>query len=120
MEEEEKSFTDRLHEKVEQYAKTTIELYKLKATNTLAGVFAAVATGLVLWILFLLILLFLSIGLAFYLGHLLGEYHHGFFIVGGFYILIMVVIYIYRVKCFTESLTNFVIKQIYKEKDKNN
>lgn len=112
---EEKSFTERLHDQVEQYVKTSIELYRLKAINTMSGVFAAVGTGLILWVIFLLILLFLSIGAAFYVGKILGSYHYGFFIVAGFYILVGVVIYIYRVKCFTEKLNNFIIKQIFKD-----
>ena len=112
---EEKSFTERLHDQVEQYVKTSIELYKLKAVNTVSGVFAAVATGFILWVIFLLVLLFLSIGAGFYLGKVLGNWHYGFFIIAGFYLLIGVVIYIYRVECFTEKLKNFIIKQIFKD-----
>lgn len=112
---EEKSFTARLYEQTEQYVRTTIELYKLKAAKTLSSVFAAVATGFIIWIISLFIILFLSIGTAFYLGELLGKWHYGFFIIAGFYILIAVVIYIYRVKCLTERINNFIIKQIFKE-----
>ena len=115
MEEEEKSFTKKIYELVEQYAKTSMELYKLKAINIFAGVFAAVSTGIIMWLIFLMLLLFLSIGGAFYFGELLGKYHYGFFIIAGFYALIGLVIYIYRVKCLKEVINNFIIKQIFKE-----
>ena len=112
---EEKSFTGKLYDQVEQYAKTTVELYKLKAAKTLSEVFASVATGFILWVLFLFILLFLSIGGAFYLGKLMGEWHYGFLSVAGIYIVILVVIYILRVKCLTRKLNDFIIKQIFKD-----
>ena len=111
---EEKSFTGKLYDQVEQYAKTTFELYKLKAAKTLSEVFASVATGFILWVLFLFILLFLSIGGAFYLGKVLGEWHYGFFALAGFYILLVVAIYLMRVKVLTRKLNDFIIKQIFK------
>ena len=113
--EEEKSFTQRLYEKGEQYLHTTIELYKLKGINTFAGVFAAIATGFIIWVIFLMFLLFLSIAAAFYFGDLLGKWHYGFFIVTGIYALAGIVIYIIRVKCLKEKINNFIIGQIFKE-----
>ncbi len=112
---EEKSFTGNLYDQVEQYAKTTVELYKLKVAKTLSEVFASVATGFILWVLFLFILLFLSIGTAFYLGKVMGEWHYGFLSIAGLYIIAVVVIYIYRVKCLTRKLNDYIIKQIFKD-----
>jgi polyferredoxin len=113
--EEERSSTRKIYEQVEQYAKTTIELYKLKVTKTVADSFAAVATGFVLWVLLSMFLLFLSIGAGFYFGEVLGGWHYGFFIVAGFYALIAIIIYIYRVKCLKDNIANFIIKQIFKD-----
>ncbi len=117
MEEEEKSFTQRLYGLAEQFVKTSTELYKLKAINMFAGVFAAVSTGVILWLIFLMLLLFLSIGGAFYFGKLLGAWHLGFFVMAGIYALFGLIIYIYRVKCVTEVIRNMIVKQIFKEKD---
>ncbi|HLA54486.1 MAG TPA: hypothetical protein VK623_00150 [Flavobacterium sp.] len=113
--EEEKSFTQKIYEQVEDYAKTTVGLYKLRAINTFADLFAAVSAGFILWVIFSLFLLFVSIGAAFYLGDLLGKWHYGFFIVAGFYILVGVIVYIFRVKCLKEKINNFIIKQIFKD-----
>jgi uncharacterized membrane protein len=113
--EEEKSFTRKIYEQVEQYAKTTVELYKLKATHTFSEVFATVATGFIIWVIVLLFLIFLSVGAAFYLGELLGGWHYGFFIVAGFYALVGIVIYVIRVKCLKETINNFIIRQIFKD-----
>ncbi|RZJ34515.1 MAG: hypothetical protein EOO51_09285 [Flavobacterium sp.] len=112
---EEKSFTAKMYEQAEDYARTTIELYKLKATKTFAEIFASVSTGIILAVIFSLILLFGSIGLALYLGEVMGKWHYGFFAVMGLYAIVAVVIYIYRVKCFTERLTEYIIKKIFKD-----
>ena len=113
--EEEKSFTKRLYDKAEQYVKTSVELYKLKGVNTFANVFAAVATGFIIWVIFLMFLLFISIAAAFYFGELLGKIHYGFFIVAGFYLLVGIIIYVLRVKCLKEKINNFIIGQIFKD-----
>jgi uncharacterized membrane protein len=113
--EEEKSFTRKIYEQVEQYAKTTVELYKLKAINTAADLFAATATGFIIWVIVLMFLLFVSIGAAFYVGELLGHWHYGFFVVAGFYALVGVIIYIFRVKCLKERINDFIIRQIFKD-----
>jgi hypothetical protein len=111
---EEKTLTGRLYQEVEQYVKTALELYKLKALKVGAEVFSSIATGFILWILFLFILLFLSIGAGFYLGKLLGSYHYGFFAVAGIYIIIVAIIYVYRVKCLKNKLSDLIIKIIFK------
>lgn len=116
---QEKSFTRRIYELVEQYAKTQFEIYKLKGIKMGAGVFAAVATGIILWLIFLMLLLFLSVGAAFYLGSLLGKWHHGFFIVAGFYALIGLLIYVFRVKNLKEAIANYIVAQVF-EDDKIN
>ena len=113
--EEEKSFTQRLYDKAEQYFKTSVELYKLKAVSSFAEVFSAIATGFIIWVIFLMFLLFLSIGAAFYFGDLLGKWHYGFFIVSGIYLLTGFIIYLLRIKCLKERINNFIIRQIFKD-----
>jgi len=112
---EEKSFTKKLYDQVEEYAKTSVELYKLKAINTFADLFASVSTGFILGVIYFLILFFISIGLGFYFGELFGKWHYGFFAVAGIYAIIAVFIYIYRIKCLKEKINNYIIRQIFKD-----
>lgn len=114
-EQEEKSFTKRLYEQLEQYVKTSVELYKLRAINTAADLIAAIGTGIILWLIFSMFLVFVSIGVAFYLGEVLGKWHYGFFLVAGFYIVLGIVVYAVRVKHVKEKINNFVIKQIFED-----
>jgi hypothetical protein len=114
-EKDEKSFVKRLYDHVEEYARSTFELYRLKAIKSFAETFAAISTGVILGLIFLMVLLFCSVGLALYLGKVFGGWHYGFFAVGGIYLLFAVVIYIIRVKCFKETITDYVLKQILKD-----
>lgn len=114
-EETEKSFTERIYEKAEQYVKTTVELYRLKTIHTVSDVVAALATGFVIWVIIFLFLLFLSLGTAFYLGEVLGGLHYGFFIVAGIYVLVGLIIYMLRVKCLKIRINDFIIRQIFKD-----
>lgn len=113
--EEEKSFAQRVYEHIEEYAKTTVELYRLKAIKVIADVFSAVATGFIIWVIISFFLVFLSIGAAFYIGDLLGKWHYGFFIVAGFYALVGIIIYLLRFKCLKDRINNFIIRQIFKD-----
>ncbi|HEY0092477.1 MAG TPA: hypothetical protein VGB43_08325 [Flavobacterium sp.] len=112
---EEKSRIKQLYEHVETYARSTFELYRLKAIKSFAETFASVSTGIVLGLIFSMILLFASIGLALYLGAVFGGWHYGFFSVAGVYALFALIIYIYRVKCLKEKITDYILKEIFKD-----
>lgn len=114
-EQEEKSFPKRLYEQVEQYVKTSVELYKLRAINTVADLIAAIGTGIILALFFSMFLLFVSVGAAFYIGEVLGKWHYGFFAVAGFYIILGLIVYALREKHVKEKINNFVIKQIFED-----
>ena len=114
-EQSEKSRIKKLYEQVEDYARSTFELYKLKAIRSFAETFASVSTGFILGLIFTMVLLFASIGLGLWLGAIMGGWHYGFFTVAGIYALIAVIIYIYRVKCFKKTITDYILKQIFKD-----
>ena len=112
---EEKSFTHRLYEKGEQYVKTTIELYKLKGISALAGIFSGIAIGFVIWILFFMFLLFVSVAGAFYFGELLGKLHYGFFIVAGIYALSILIIFMVGIKSLKGKINNMIVGKLFKD-----
>ena len=106
-----------LFEKVESYTKTTIELYRLKAIDKVTDVFATIASGLIIAVIIALFFILLSIGLALYLGELLGKSYYGFFALGGLYALIAIVMTMNRRAWIEIKLNDFLINQIFKEKD---
>jgi len=112
--EEEKSATKKIYEQVEQYAKTSMELYKLKAAKKASDSFATVAIVYVLWVLASMFFLFVGIAAALYFGEVLGSAHYGFFLVAGIYALVLVVVVLAK-KSLQDSITNIIVKQIFKD-----
>lgn len=107
---------EELLEKAKNLANTKIKLYKLKAIDKVADIFASVATGVVLAIISLFLVTMLSIGLALYLGELFGKAHHGFFAVAGLYALFAIVVLMLRKTVLTKFFTSFIINEIFKDK----
>ncbi len=108
-----------LIEKAEGYAKTTIQLYKLRAIDKGADLFAGIVSTLLIVIFGILMLIVLSIALGFYAGKLLGETHYGFFAVTGLYILIIACIMLFK-KGIKNIFGNLFVQQIFKKKDHAN
>ena len=88
-------YIEPLLQRAEQYGRTSIELFKLKALDKAAGVVSAfVSQALVALLLFLFIIM-ASTGAALWLGELLGKSYQGFLCVAGFYIIVAVVLYFF-------------------------
>lgn len=105
-----------LYEKAEQYAKTTLELYKLKTIDKVTDVFATVASRFAILVVFALFFVLLTVGLAFYLGELLGKTYYGFFALALFYAVFGFVLIAIRKKWLEDKMNDYLINQIFKEK----
>ena len=77
------SFIESLFEKIQAYIKTTIELTKLKLLEKVTGTASSVVATVSVVLVFALFFFVLTIGIALYLGELLGKSYYGFFIVSG-------------------------------------
>ena len=96
---------------VEEYGKTSFELARLKAVQKLIPV-ATVFTGYLFVLLTLsLFILLLNIGIAMWLGDLLGKPYIGFISVGAFYLLIGIILYFTAAKWLRNPVGRFIIKQ---------
>lgn len=108
-----------LVEKAEQYVKTTLALYRLKVIDKATDVFASFITRVVIFLFLTLFFILMTLGLAFYLGDVLGKTYFGFFAVAGFYLIISLLLYLYR-KSLEAVFNNYIINQIFKPKDNAN
>lgn len=99
-------------ELAEDYVNATFELSKLTSIQ-LASVLVASLISRVVFVLVLSVMLItMNIGVALYLGELLGELYYGFFIVGGFYIIALIVIYFFLFDWIKEAVSTSIIKEI--------
>ncbi|PKA82941.1 putative superfamily III holin-X [Ulvibacter sp. MAR_2010_11] len=76
--------------KAQEYLKNTTEYYKLRIFKTVTKGAISLVNFLIIGIVLLLVLLFFSMGAALWIGDVLESKYAGYFIVGGFYILIII------------------------------
>ncbi|MFZ1703116.1 MAG: phage holin family protein [Saprospiraceae bacterium] len=102
---------EELYKRVEAYSKTTIELAKLKAIETTSVVVSALIWRLSVIITIFIFILVLNIGIALWLGELLGKSYYGFFIVAGFYLFGGLILHFFLRKWIKKTMSNFIINQ---------
>lgn len=105
-----------LIEKIEEYAKTSVELYKLRAIDKGTDVFTSFITRVVIISIIALFFLLITIGLSLYLGDVLGKNYYGFFTVAGIYFIIGGLLFLFRASLLEVPLNDFIVRQIFKEK----
>jgi len=103
-----------LFEKVKDYTKSSAELYRLRALKIYSDVVSTVVTQLVLIIVVAMCVTALNIGIALWLGNIIGQAYYGFFIVAAFYLLLGIVIYAFRKQWIKTPLRNAIITKMQK------
>lgn len=106
------SMFEPLLEKAEQYGKTNLELLKLKSLDKTADVTSTLISRSIQAIILSLFALTLNIGLAFWIGELLGKNYYGFFVVAAFYALVAIILIIIH-PFIKKRVQNSVIKQMF-------
>lgn len=109
---EQSDLINSLIEKGEQYGKTTLELLKLKTLDKSADVASNLVSWLIVVIFAVLFFLILNIGIALWIGELLGKSYYGFFVVAGFYALLALIFGIFRKQLIKNPVNNSIIDQV--------
>jgi hypothetical protein len=109
---EQSGLIESLIEKGEQYGKTTIELLKLKTLDKSADVASNLVSWLIVVIFAVLFFLILNIGVALWIGELLGKSYYGFFAVSGFYLLLALIFVIFRKQLIKKPVNESIITQV--------
>jgi hypothetical protein len=112
--EDSKKLLETLVDRVTDYGTTSYDLVKLQAIDKSSDVISSVVPHTLVLILVSSFLLFFNLGLAFWLGEILGKLFYGFFIVAGFYILVGLTVHLFMHKQLKEIIRNYVIKQLLK------
>jgi hypothetical protein len=103
-----------LLEKVTDYGKTTLELAKLKALDKTSDVVSSMLPRVFICVLTATFILFISVGLAVWLGEILGRIFFGFFLVGAFYGMAGIIIHFFMRDWLKKVVRNNFIKQVLK------
>jgi fatty acid desaturase len=103
-----------LLERAAEYGKASYELVKLKALDKTSDAVSSFIPHSVVFVLIAVFILFLNLGLAFWLGKILGEIFLGFFVVATFYALIGIVMHFFMHKWLKKVICNYIIKNVLK------
>ena len=103
-----------LIEKASDYGKTSFELLKLKTLDKSTDFVSSLIPHSVVFILLTIFLFFLNLGLAFYLGDLLGKAYYGFLAIAGFYLFAAAIIHFFLHKRIKRQVEDYFIKRVLK------
>jgi hypothetical protein len=112
--EENANLLESLLEKTAEYGKTSFELLKLKALDKSSDIISTIIPRSVVIALFSSFMLFLNLGLSFWLGEILGKTYYGFFVVAGFYGITGFIVYVFLHKWLKKVVSNYFIRKVLK------
>ncbi|MDZ4752287.1 MAG: hypothetical protein SGI87_11770 [Flavobacteriales bacterium] len=104
-----------LLQRVEEFGRTNLELFKLNAISQTTEVVSNVVSRGTVVLVVSLFLVFGSIGVALWLGELLGKSYLGFFCVAGFYIVLGGVLYFLLHPWIKRMISNSLIVALLKK-----
>jgi succinate-acetate transporter protein len=96
--EELKEHTENIQDEAKAFVESTIAYYKLKGFKLLMKSTTLIVKFTLIFIFFLMVILFCSIAAAIAIGQYLDNYALGFFIVGGIYLGIFILIFLAKEK----------------------
>ncbi len=102
-----------LIERTKSYAETRFSIIKLKAVDKTSEFAALLISYLVAILIFLVVFILINIGLAYWIGKMLGGVYYGFFIVGGFYAVIGIILLKSKDKWLKIPIANGMIKKLF-------
>jgi hypothetical protein len=111
---EDPTLIDNLFKRVTEFSITYIELLKLKTINRVSEVLSVIFPDIIVSTLIIVSLLFINLGLAFWLGDVLGKVYLGFLVVAAFYFLLGFISHFFMRGWFKKVAANYFIKQFFK------
>lgn len=112
--EENIKIVESLLEKTTEFIKVSIELAKLKALAKTADIVSTIIPHAIVVILVAAFTLFINLGIALWLGDILGSSFYGFFVVAGFYGITSAIVHLFFHKKIKKNIANTIVKQLTK------
>ena len=104
-----------LFKDLKDYVSLRLQITQLKYSSKTSLVTSSVLTYMLISMVVFFFVLVLTIGIALWIGNLLGEWYLGFLIMAGIYLLIGLVIFTFRNRWIRIPLNNLIIKEIFDE-----
>ena len=105
---------ENLVSKAGDIAETKVELWKLRAAGKIAETVSSLISVITIVIITGAAISILSIGIAFWIGSALGKTSYGFFIVGGIYAVVGLLLHLFRKSWIKIPVSDLIIDKIIK------
>lgn len=112
---EQSSFFIELKQLIIDYFEARIKLYKIAASEKIAKITAVIFSSLIIAMLGFFLLFFLSISGGFYFADLLHSNTLGFLIIFGIYLILFVIIILFRKKLLEKYIADKVVEKLFEE-----
>jgi hypothetical protein len=96
------------------FIETRTTLWKYKGIESLADVSGELVAGLAMIVFVSFVIIIFSIGFALLIGDWLGKSYYGFFIIGGFYAVVAIILFVGRRRWLKDPFSNMLIRKILK------
>ena len=101
-----------LLERVSELGKTSFELVKLNVVDKASNGLSSLVAHSIVKAIIACFLLFINLGLALWIGELLGKLYFGFFVVAGFYALLALILHFFMHKWMKRVFYDYFIRQM--------
>lgn len=112
------NFTE-LYDSVKDYVEARITLFKLRLTEKITRTFTYFISTAVIVTVLLFALLFLSFAFSFWYGKYNGNIAEGFLISAGFYLVLALIIFVFRKQIFADNIVKNISSIIFAEEEEN-
>ena len=96
---------------IKEFVSKKIDLIKMEATEKSSLTVGTIAFFSIIAIAFLFFIILFNVGLGLLIGYWIGNYAYGILIMAGFYLLVLIVVFLAR-KFITNSVADKIIKLI--------
>jgi hypothetical protein len=103
-----------LLEDATEYGKNSLEIVKLKAVDKSSEIISSLVFQTILFVLVISFIVFINLGLAIWIGRLLGQLYFGFFVMAAFYLITGLIFYFFFQKKIKKLVRESIIKQALK------
>lgn len=112
-----KSFFVETEEVVEQYVRDRLLLFRLQATEKASHLIALMVSGILIGMVGFFIMIFLSIMAGYYFSEITGSLFYGFGIITLFYVVLFVVLLLFRKKYLHKWIVDTVVRIVMDNKN---
>ena len=101
-------------ERAAEYGKTSYELVKLKVLDKTADEVSSLIPNSFVFIIASTFILFFNLGIAFWLGEILGKVYFGFLVLAAFYFVVAIILNYFMHNWLKRVFYDYIIKQMFK------